>query len=91
MGPLGLVGVGTVAAVAMGAGAGGLYAGIIGALTGASGPHHSLQALADHLESGGVVLTIDAPDQDAKEEIERVVHAHGGRLARDIPHHGTSA
>lgn len=83
MGPLGLVGVGPLAAAAFGAGAGGVYAGIIGVLTGASGPHHALSELAEHLESGGAVLTIDAPSLGAKEDIEKIVHAHGGKLASE--------
>ncbi len=84
MGPLGLVGVGPLAAAAFGAGAGGVYAGIIGALTGASGPHHALEELAAHLEAGGVLLTIDTPSLGAKEDVERIVHAHGGRVAKDL-------
>jgi hypothetical protein len=81
LGPLGLVGLGPLASAALGTTAGSLYAGIIGALTGLSEPHHDLSELAEHLEQGGVLLSIDAPSLGARDDVEAVIESHGGRLS----------
>jgi len=78
LGPLGFIGAGPLATAVFGAGAGGLLAGINGALSGVGDPDHDLERLADGLEAGRVLVNVTAPDRDATQVAGRILAEHGG-------------
>jgi hypothetical protein len=59
---LGLVAAGPVLAALAGAGAGGAAGGLIGAVAGMGVPEHEAKMFADEIESGGVLVGVNAHD-----------------------------
>ncbi|MGM0575340.1 MAG: hypothetical protein ACQEXJ_06390 [Myxococcota bacterium] len=75
--PLGLLSVSLGAGVAMGAGAGLVYAALYGLLQGAGSPHHDMEELAEELEEGQVLLTFEARTDEIADELEDIARALG--------------
>ncbi len=79
-GPLGLLGIGPTAAAVFGAGAGSLYGLFAGGLAGASCPDPVLRRLADAVERGQVLVTVDVEGALHADRAEEILEAHGGHV-----------
>ncbi|UQA62026.1 hypothetical protein [Polyangium aurulentum] len=82
LGPLGFIAAGPLAATLFGALGGGALGALGGGLTGAAEPDPVIEEVRRDVENGKVLLTVEPADMDQVNEIERLVLAHGGRIAR---------
>lgn len=74
-GPIGLVGVGPLAAAVFGASSGGIYGAVAGALTGRDATKDVVKDLAARVEQGDVLVTAEVEGRDkAKEIADRLRH-----------------
>lgn len=75
---------GPLAAALAGGGAGAAAGGIIGGAIGAGLPHEHAQTIEEDLETGGIVVVVDARDDDVA-EIQEVLKSDAPRPAGDAP------
>jgi uncharacterized membrane protein len=80
VGPFGLVGAGTLAAVLFGAAVGTAGGALAGALAGPSEADPIMVELSRELEKGKVLLAIEPPSLDCMEIAEGVLHKHHARV-----------
>ena len=81
--PLGLVGFGPLAAaIALGGWAGGVYGGLGAFLSALDVPDRTLAGLADRLERGELLMTVETQDSDLEAKIELIFERHGA-VARE--------
>ena len=79
---IGLVVAGPIAAALAGAGAGGATGGIIGALIGAGIPEHRARVYDAGLRGGGILLGVEAKDDDDADKLERLLEDIGAEHVR---------
>ena len=79
---IGLVVAGPIAAALAGAGAGGATGGIIGALIGAGIPEHRAKVYDAGLRGGGILLGVEAKDNDDADKLERLLEDIGADHVR---------
>jgi len=79
---IGLVVAGPIAAALAGAGAGGATGGIIGALIGAGIPEHRAKVYDAGLRGGGILLGVEAKDDDDADKLERLLEDIGAEHVR---------
>ena len=79
---IGLVVAGPIAAALVGAGAGGATGGIIGALIGAGIPEHRAKVYDAGLRGGGILLGVEAKDDDDADKLERLLEDIGAEHVR---------
>lgn len=75
----GIVGVGPLAAAAFAGGVMAAYGALIGGIAGGDDPERHLRAVKQELESGKILIAIEADDPALRAMCERVFEAHGGR------------
>ena len=76
-GPLGLIGGGPLFAALMGGTYGTLYGGLAGTLGGLGGPDEGLKQLADQLEAGKILVSVNIEGIDCEARIEAIFQRHG--------------
>lgn len=81
-GPVGLLGLGWLAAAAFGAGAGSAYGALGAALVGAGIPDRTLEKWAAEVESGKVLVTVKVDSFEREERIETLFKRHGALEVR---------
>lgn len=79
---LGLVIAGPIAAALAGAGAGGATGGLIGALIGAGIPEHRAKVYEAGLRGGGILLGVEAKDNDDADKLEQLLEDIGADHVR---------
>jgi hypothetical protein len=79
---VGLVVAGPIVAALAGAGAGGATGGIIGALIGAGIPEHRAKVYDAGLRGGGILLGVEAKDDDDADKLERLLEDIGAEHVR---------
>lgn len=80
--PLGVVVAGPLAAALTGAGAGGIAGGLIGALTGAGMTEFRARQFERFIRDGDVIVSARALTDPERNEITRILDAHGGERLR---------
>lgn len=75
---------GPLAAALAGGGAGAAAGGIIGGAIGAGIPHEHAQSIEQDLEAGGIVVVVDARDDDVA-EVQEVLKSDAPRPAGEAP------
>jgi hypothetical protein len=78
----GLVIAGPIAAALAGAGAGGATGGIIGALIGAGIPEHRARVYETGLQTGGILIGVEAREEDDVEKLEKLFDDLGAEHIR---------
>ncbi len=73
-GPAGLVAIGATAAM------GALYGGLAGALGGSGAPDRRLEKLSKQLGGGKVLLVVEAPNLECRDQADEAAAAHGGEV-----------
>ena len=79
---IGLVVAGPIAAALAGAGAGGATGGIIGALIGAGIPEHHAKVYDAGLRSGGILLGVEAKNDEEVDKLEQLLTDIGAEHVR---------
>jgi hypothetical protein len=79
---VGLVVAGPIVAALAGAGAGGATGGIIGALIGAGIPEHRAKVYDAGLRGGGILLGVEAKDDDDADKLEQLLEDIGAEHVR---------
>src|SRR5205823_2619091 len=74
---LGLVIAGPLAAAFAGAGAGGALGGLVGSLVGSGIPEHEAKAYEEGLKQGGILVGVEARNDQEKQALERILKATG--------------
>jgi hypothetical protein len=82
VGPLGLIAAGPLAAVLFTSTAGTLVGAFAGLVAGATDADPALKQLAEGLEAGKVLLTVQAPTAAAAERAEAILREHHARVVR---------
>jgi uncharacterized membrane protein len=80
-GPLGLLGGGPIAGLVFGAATGTLHGALAGGLVGAGLPDHTLRHLADRIQAGDVLVTVQTPDRATEERVMTLLRAKGALVA----------
>jgi len=78
-GPLGLLGLGPLAAAAFSGGVGGVYGALIGGISGAD--EANADKFEHHLKAGRILIAADACNETAVEKIRETLSRHGGQVA----------
>jgi hypothetical protein len=79
-GPLGLLAAGPLASVLFSTTAATMAGALSGVLAGASDADPTLHRLAERLEKGQVLLSVEPPSLDCAEQAERILHQHHARV-----------
>ncbi|PRP90953.1 hypothetical protein ENSA5_60280 [Enhygromyxa salina] len=76
--PGGILGLGPLAAIALGAGTGAMYGSLLGAISGASEPEKPLREFEAELAAGKVLVAVETDDAALSDMCSTVFAAHSG-------------